>query len=71
MATPTKKSSAMENFLEAAFGRSSSIHNNICSLCHKPADSFDDDLSRQEYRISGLCQLCQNKAFADPDFNEE
>jgi hypothetical protein len=42
----------------------------VCSCCgsHKlrPED-FTDDLSRKEATISGLCQKCQDEAFADDD----
>lgn len=36
-----------------------------CPFCkqHVPADSFRDDLSRREFKISGLCQSCQDKTF--------
>lgn len=36
-----------------------------------PDWNFRDNLSLREYRISGLCQECQDKAFADPDSDEE
>lgn len=31
--------------------------------CGEPAEHFDDETSRREYRISGLCQKCQNAIF--------
>lgn len=39
--------------------------NGICPFCKKPVniDEFRDDLSRKEYRISGLCQKCQDDFF--------
>lgn len=43
------------------------VSEGICPLpdCHKPIsmDQFRDELSRREYRISGLCQSCQDKIF--------
>lgn len=44
------------------FGRSrtESIQRSICVVCGKPANVFHDGLSRKEYSISGLCQLCQD-----------
>lgn len=31
--------------------------------CGGEATEFRDDLSRKEYRISGLCQKCQDSVF--------
>lgn len=41
------------------------IENGKCPLCNEivQLESFDDDLSRKEYAISGLCQSCQNETF--------
>ena len=36
-----------------------------CPFCGREVDpnSFRNTLSEREYRISGLCQSCQNKTF--------
>jgi hypothetical protein len=36
-----------------------------CPSCEKPIDpsSFKDALSRKEFKISGLCQACQDLVF--------
>ena len=36
-----------------------------CSTCGKDIkiENFKDELSIKEYRISGMCQECQNKTF--------
>jgi len=41
------------------------VEKNRCPFCNKEInmDDFQDELSRREYRISGLCQDCQNKVF--------
>ena len=42
------------------------IDNNLCPLCSSDKvnpEDFDDDLSRKEFNISGMCQSCQNKIF--------
>lgn len=43
------------------------VKNYICPACHKPIDvswtAFRDDLSRKEYKISGMCQKCQDEVF--------
>lgn len=41
----------------------------FCPLCGQEVTGFDDDLSLREYRISGLCQSCQDGVF-DPELGE-
>ena len=47
------------------------VSEGICPLpdCRQPVkmESFRDRISLKEYQISGLCQDCQDKVFADPD----
>ena len=38
-----------------------------CVFCKKPAHLFKDEISRKEYTISGLCQICQDATFVDGD----
>lgn len=42
----------------------------MCPTCKQQIkiNSFRDDISRKEFRLSGLCQECQDKFFED---NEE
>jgi hypothetical protein len=35
--------------------------------CGKPANEFKDEVSEHEYRISGLCQTCQDDIFGGGD----
>lgn len=39
--------------------------NSICPFCGEPVDidSFHDELSLKEFRMSGLCQKCQDDFF--------
>jgi hypothetical protein len=64
---PSEKSGGITNFLESLYGRNSAIEGGMCVSppvgCGKPATEFTDALSRKEYRISGLCQECQDKYF--------
>lgn len=41
------------------------VRNGICPFCKEPIspDSFKDELSRKEYSISGLCQICQDATY--------
>lgn len=67
MATPTKKHPKIEAFLEETFGRTTAITGNMCvprpAGCGGPATEFRDQKSEKEYRISGLCQKCQDAIF--------
>ena len=69
MAEPTKKAPELEQFLEEVSGRTSAIHENVCINpplgCGKPIklSDFRNEISQREYRISGLCQQCQDEIF--------
>ena len=69
MAEPTKKSPAMESAIKREFGhdRRTAIILDLCQPapigCGGEAKEFRDELSRREYRISGLCQKCQDAFF--------
>ena len=62
--------STMEQFQEdismKLFGRSVSLAKagNQCVCCGKSATEFRDEISKREYRISSLCQHCQDEVFA-------
>lgn len=65
---PTEKSGQIDEFITRALGiqRRESIQKEICAICHKkidPKTEFRDNLSLKEYRISGMCQECQDKIF--------
>jgi len=65
MAEPSEKSPETETFLERVTGRDrrSSIEADTCTICGQEATRFRDKLSIKEYRISGMCQSCQDKVF--------
>lgn len=67
MYTPTPKAPALEAALEAATGRTTAITSARCVDapigCGQPVTGFRDALSEKEYRISGLCQGCQDSVF--------
>lgn len=50
-----------------AFGhnRTECFLHNLCVQCNEPAINFDDEISEREYKISGMCQRCQNDFFCD------
>lgn len=54
-----------KDIIKSIFGNNISerISNNRCLLCNKEITGFRDSLSEKEYKISGLCQECQDKIF--------
>jgi hypothetical protein len=60
---PSTKSSKLSNFLEKTFARTTAITSNKCVCCESEVKSFRDDISLREYKISGLCQKCQDEIF--------
>jgi hypothetical protein len=42
----------------------------FCPLCGQEVPGFRDELSLREYRISGLCQKCQDTAFGSEEGDE-
>lgn len=75
MLTPSDKSPALEGLLEGLAGRSSAITEGLCVKppfgCGKPIEGFRDEKSAAEYRISGLCQSCQDEVFSPPVEEED
>lgn len=61
----TNKANEIETLLTAISGRSrvDSVVNNTCTWCGGPATEFRNEISMREYRISGMCQDCQDKIF--------
>ncbi len=66
---PTWKNPELEKYITKISGsdRREAIEADVCRPapmgCGKPIDGFRDELSRKEYRISGMCQTCQDKVF--------
>lgn len=66
---PTKKSKNIENVISklGGFDRQEPILNNKCAPppigCGNKIISFKNEVSEKEYRISGLCQNCQDSIF--------
>ena len=44
--------------------------NRECAFCSYPNFKFRDELSRKEYKISALCQHCQDEMFGKGGANE-
>lgn len=60
------RSKKMQEFLEKVFPEETkAVSEGRCPSCKELVDrtSFRDNLSVQEYHISGLCQQCQDKVF--------
>lgn len=51
---------------QAGFGKAvDAVEAGLCPSCGRKIDveDFRDALSKREYKISGLCQTCQDKVF--------
>lgn len=52
---------------EAGLGKHvDDVKKGLCPFCGKeidPSSEFRDSLSKKEYKISGLCQKCQDEMF--------
>lgn len=62
---PTNKAPAIDAFLSELTGkdRKATIEANECVMCDNPNMNFRNGRSAHEYRISGLCQNCQDEIF--------
>ena len=49
--------------------RDESVSKKVCPKCVKSVTHvpFKDDISEREADISGLCQICQDEVFAEPE----
>ena len=52
----------LDNFSKKAFGKTQKEAESeaVCMFCGKKVAGFKDELSRKEYRVSGMCQSCQD-----------
>lgn len=63
------KNEAIQKFLDqsskAAFGRTvrEALDSSTCVICSGEAHAFKNLVSMKEYRISGMCQKCQDNTF--------
>ena len=54
-----------KNEMEKSEKVKDAIKTNLCVFCGKQATEFRNELSQEEFQISGLCQECQDKVFWD------
>lgn len=66
MKTPmSEKSEEVKDAIEGLFpGTKEAIATLHCPLCGDKIGHFKDQLSRREYAISGMCQVCQDSVFS-------
>ena len=62
---PQSKHPAIDRQLTNITGkhRPDVIRENKCVFCDRAATEFRDNLSKSEYIISGMCQVCQDETF--------
>lgn len=61
-----EKSPQIKQFIEKLFpGTTENIENKICPFCKEPVneEDFETETNKREFKISGLCQQCQNQVF--------
>jgi len=65
--------SFLDNLAKHLYGRTKeeALAKGICISCGKKANSFTDEISKKEYRISGMCQTCQDEFFVEGDGVQE
>lgn len=74
---PTKKSDAINKTINETSGdnREEAIQGDRCIKppigCGQPALDFRDEKAMIEFRISGLCQQCQDRFFGTDDDDSE
>ena len=56
----TNPKEIINNIFPEVAGR---IENKVCPMCGKPISKFKNELSEREYKISGMCQICQDDFF--------
>ena len=66
----------MNKDIMTQMGFGEQVHAVDCGLCPTCGEKinirkFRDDLSLEEYTISGMCQLCQDAFFASDEINLE
>ena len=65
MDEPTSKAPAIDLAISRLTGKSreQQLAAGLCMTCSGEAKEFKNELSRKEYRISGMCQTCQDDIF--------
>jgi len=73
MAIPSEKSPGTNAFLSSIAGkdREATIKADKCMTCSGPAIEFRNQLSKREYTISGMCQVCQDSVFGTDEEEQE
>ena len=57
----------LDELTEQLFDRSRSLSmfHLTCVTCGDAIGKFKDEISQREYRISGMCQKCQDEVFTE------
>jgi hypothetical protein len=73
MAEPADKHPEIRRFQSDLMGTDveQTIRRDTCVSCKGPATKFNDECSRREFSISGLCQQCQDRVIGSLEAEEE
>lgn len=71
-----KRSPEMDDTMRSLFpDQMNDVDRSICPGCQQPViplrSMFKDWMSWKEFHISGMCQKCQDKLFAEPDDEDD
>ena len=58
-----KEKTKEKSLIDLLKNRKKTIEERVCVSCGHEAVNFKDELSSKEYKISGLCQTCQDQLF--------
>ena len=69
----TKKDEKFASFVDKVIARGNSLRKQgLCPGCEQQVTSgFRNSLSKQEYKISGMCQACQDQLFAGTEEDDD
>jgi len=72
MVEATAKHPQVDALLTGLTGKSrvETVAGNRCTTCDDPDMDFRTELDRREYRISGMCQRCQDSVFGSSEEEE-
>ena len=62
---------AIDSFGAFFSKRKAAFENNTCICCNNPAHEFRDELSEKEWKLSALCQDCQDSVFGKSEDDAE
>jgi len=60
---PAPKSKEISQFFDDTLDRTEKIKSSVCVTCNGTIVKFRNEISKKEYTLSGMCQVCQDDFF--------